>query len=153
MPRGPAISLGGGLDLVSPASQARPGTLAECLNYEVAQRNGYSRIDGFVRYDGRPGVAEYRVLRLFISNASIRPEQRARIDLIEPDDFGPMTRTMTADERRRRAWAYETWLKWLRARELGKTIAGLRPWHDYDPIFIDERVQRWINPGVRCAGD
>lgn len=87
MPRGPAISLGGGIDLVSPASQAKPGTLAECLNYEVAQRNGYSRVDGFVRYDGRPGVAEYRVLRLFISNASVRPEERARVDLVESGDL------------------------------------------------------------------
>jgi hypothetical protein len=87
MPRGPAISLGGGIDLVSPASQAKPGTLAECLNYEVAQRNGYARVDGFVRYDGRPGVAEYRVLRLFISNASVRPEERARVDLVEPDSL------------------------------------------------------------------
>lgn len=67
MTRGPSIALSGGLDLVSPAGMTRPGTLSDCENYEVASRGGYSRISGFERFDGRPGVAEYRLLRLTVS--------------------------------------------------------------------------------------
>jgi len=65
--RGPAIPLLGGLDLTTPSPMTRPGTLADCLNYEVASRRGYTRIDGFERFDGRPGVAEFRVLLLTTS--------------------------------------------------------------------------------------
>lgn len=48
----------------------RAGTLADCQNYEVASRAGLTRIDGFERFDGRPGVAEHRVLRLTVSSIS-----------------------------------------------------------------------------------
>ena len=68
MSKPPAISLIGGLDLTSPAPLARTGTLADCENYEVANRKGLTRIDGFERFDGRPGVAEFRLLRLTVEN-------------------------------------------------------------------------------------
>ena len=64
MSRRNGIAFTGGLDLTTPGPLCRPGTLADCLNYEVANRRGYSRIDGFERFDGRPGVAEYRLLGL-----------------------------------------------------------------------------------------
>lgn len=70
MSRAPAIALVGGLDLTTPAPLTRPGTLADCENYEVANRKGYTRIDGFERFDGRPGVAEFRLLRLSLSDIS-----------------------------------------------------------------------------------
>ena len=47
--------LSGGLDLVSDAMTVRHGRMAECLNFEqVFGRQGYRRIDGYERYDGRP---------------------------------------------------------------------------------------------------
>ncbi len=58
------IFLGGGLDLNSPAGAAKPGTLHDCLNYEVTTRGGYSRILGVERFDGGPGVAEFKIARL-----------------------------------------------------------------------------------------
>lgn len=64
MSRQNGIALSGGLDLTTPAPLCRPGTLADCLNYEVANRRGYSRIDGFERFDGRSGVAQFRNLLL-----------------------------------------------------------------------------------------
>ncbi len=79
MSRAPAIALTGGLDLTTPAPLARPGTLADCENYEVGSRVGYTRVDGFERFDGRPGVAEFRCLRLSISGISGSFSLRDRI--------------------------------------------------------------------------
>lgn len=42
-----------GLDLTEDKLRVDPGTLQDCLNYEVAYHSGYRRIDGFLRYDGR----------------------------------------------------------------------------------------------------
>ena len=58
------ILLGGGVDLNSPAGAAKPGTLRECLNYEVTTRGGYSRILGVERFDGGPGVAQFKIAQL-----------------------------------------------------------------------------------------
>lgn len=41
-----------GLDLQSPKLLAKPGSMLECLNYEIIDKQGYSRIDGYMRYDG-----------------------------------------------------------------------------------------------------
>lgn len=47
--------LGGGLDLVSSALQIQPGYLTQCLNVEQAFGvQGYRRIFGYERLDGRP---------------------------------------------------------------------------------------------------
>ena len=43
----------GGLDLISPAMAANPGSMAECLNFEVDVGGGYRRIDGYERFDGK----------------------------------------------------------------------------------------------------
>lgn len=46
--------LSGGLDLVSGGLNVRAGRMSECLNFEqVFGRQGYKRIDGYERYDGR----------------------------------------------------------------------------------------------------
>lgn len=79
MSRQNAIALIGGLDLTTPSPLCRPGTLADCLNYEVASRKGYSRIDGFERFDGRPGVAEFRVMQLTCDNLSGQFSVRDRV--------------------------------------------------------------------------
>ena len=49
----------GGLDLVTPriARSTRPGGLTLCVNHE-ARDEGYRRIDGFERFDGRPPPSE-----------------------------------------------------------------------------------------------
>lgn len=86
--RKPAIALIGGLDLTTPAPLARNGTLADCLNYEVANRKGYSRIDGLERFDGGPGVAEYRNLRLTLSGVSGEFGVRNRVSF--PADMSPI---------------------------------------------------------------
>lgn len=59
-----SYALKGGLDLSTSKAMVNPGTLQDCLNYEVADRDGYSRISGFERFDGQFRVAEYRSMRL-----------------------------------------------------------------------------------------
>ena len=51
----------GGLDLVSPAIQIKPGALIACMNYMCETDGGYSRIDGYEAYDGQtsPSAATY----------------------------------------------------------------------------------------------
>lgn len=58
------IFLGGGIDLNAPAGAAKAGTLRDCLNYEVTTRGGYSRIYGLERFDGGPGVAQFKIAQL-----------------------------------------------------------------------------------------
>ena len=60
-----AIPLGQGLEITEDKLRVAPGTLQDCLNYEVAYHAGYRRIDGFLRFDGRPegeDLAAYRSL-------------------------------------------------------------------------------------------
>ena len=57
-------ALKGGLDLATTKALANPGTLQDCLNYEVTDRDGYTRIRGFERFDGQFRVAEMRAVRL-----------------------------------------------------------------------------------------
>lgn len=80
------IALIGGLDLTTPSPLCKPGTLADCLNYEVASRAGYSRIDGFERFDGRPGVAEFRVMSLTCSSVTgdFRVRERVQFSVGAP---------------------------------------------------------------------
>lgn len=49
------IALDFGLDLTTPKPVAPSGTLSGCLNYEITDRVGLKRIDGFERFDGRLG--------------------------------------------------------------------------------------------------
>lgn len=54
-------SMGGGLDLTTPAMSVRPGYCLEALNFEPAVSGGYRRIAGYERFDGRakPSDAVY----------------------------------------------------------------------------------------------
>jgi hypothetical protein len=56
----------GGLDLTTPSLRLQPGALRDCLNFEVAQFGGYSRIDGYERTDGRaaPSAAVYTIVQV-----------------------------------------------------------------------------------------
>ena len=42
-----------GIDQNEDKLRLPPGTLRDCLNYEVAYRSGYSSLEGMIRYDGR----------------------------------------------------------------------------------------------------
>lgn len=59
-----AYALKGGLDLRTGKAQVNPGTLQDCLNYEVANVDGYTRIGGMERFDGKFRVADFRSVRL-----------------------------------------------------------------------------------------
>ena len=52
------IPLGDGLELTEDKLRVPPGTLQDCLNYEIAYSSGYRRIDGFLRYDGQAEIAD-----------------------------------------------------------------------------------------------
>lgn len=54
----------GGLDLVTVKPLAKPGTLRECLNFEVSTLSGYTRIGGVARFDGSEDVGGYKIWRL-----------------------------------------------------------------------------------------
>lgn len=47
------VELDGGLDDTAKKPTVQPGTLKSCLNYERGIIEGYTRIDGFSRWDGR----------------------------------------------------------------------------------------------------
>lgn len=68
--------LGGGFDLVSGALGVAPGRLSECMNFEqVFGKQGYRRIEGYERYDGRPEPhkASYWVVRFKDGTAAVAP--------------------------------------------------------------------------------
>ena len=61
------------------------------------------------------------------------------------DDMALATRTNYAPQ-------YRAFLMWRAAKAIGRTVADMRPWVDFDPIGNDERVQSWLRPG-RYLGD
>lgn len=48
------IALKGGLDLLTPLLELKPGRLRDSLNFEQSITGGYSRIGGYERVDGHP---------------------------------------------------------------------------------------------------
>ena len=62
----------GGLDLITPAIEKDPGSLIACENYEAHPR-GYSRTDGYERFDGqqKPSTASYWALNFDAGTATI----------------------------------------------------------------------------------
>lgn len=52
------FALGGGLDEISQPLAINPGRVIQCLNHEALD-NGYARIDGFERFDGRTSPTDY----------------------------------------------------------------------------------------------
>ena len=68
------IVLDGGLDLVRARPATPPGKLQACLNYEVGWRRGYSRIDGFERYDGSTSPSSTTGWVLDILKTNLIPE-------------------------------------------------------------------------------
>lgn len=58
------VPLNSGLDLASPKLLVEPGSLLSCLNYEIVDRMGYKRIDGFMRYDGHLSLKDIPSLKV-----------------------------------------------------------------------------------------
>lgn len=65
-------SLGGGVDMVTPAITVKPGFARSSINYEPLEQ-GYMRIDGFERFDGqpKPSDAAYWILDFDAGTAAI----------------------------------------------------------------------------------
>jgi hypothetical protein len=68
-------SFPGGLDQTTPSLALQPGALRDVLNYECSQSGGYSRIQGYERFDGRasPSAATFQLLQVasFVSVPSV----------------------------------------------------------------------------------
>lgn len=60
---------GGGVDLMSPVLSIQPGMTLDAMNYEPGVFGGYSRIDGYERFDGRtsPSSATYHYAEVNIT--------------------------------------------------------------------------------------
>lgn len=58
------VQLGGGLDLLTPVLQLKPGYVKDALNFEQSINGGYTRIAGYERFDGKaaPSAALYFTL-------------------------------------------------------------------------------------------
>lgn len=52
-PREDYFGFRGGLDVVTPPMELKPGFLIECLNFDIPATGGYRRIPGYERFDGR----------------------------------------------------------------------------------------------------
>lgn len=52
------IRLRGGLDLITPTLDLKPGFVRDAINFEVSTTGGYTRIAGYERYDGRPNPSD-----------------------------------------------------------------------------------------------
>lgn len=58
------LILDGGLDLTTAKPLVQPGTLSDCLNYERGIQQGYGRIEGIEKFDGRSEVSSFKFWRL-----------------------------------------------------------------------------------------
>lgn len=61
-----AVTLSGGLDLVTPPIKVEAGTASEALNYFESVKGGYTRIAGYERFDGQlsPSHATYYLVTI-----------------------------------------------------------------------------------------
>lgn len=67
--------LKGGLDLVTPQIQMKPGVMSAGLNYEPAREGpGYDRIDGYERFDGLPKPSEQTYWILNFTSGTDEPQ-------------------------------------------------------------------------------
>lgn len=67
----PAI---GGLDQLTPKTEVNPGSLQDCMNYEVARESGYALSKGIMNFSGRSLRATNTYLKGTIQNAVGSPQ-------------------------------------------------------------------------------
>lgn len=65
------IPLTDGLDLSSPQMLTPPGSMIDCLNYELVDFLGYRRISGFSRYDGNVDFTDAQTTRVFYGQVTL----------------------------------------------------------------------------------
>ena len=65
------IMFRGGLDLITPTLNLKPGVCSNAINFECATTGGYTRIKGFERLDGRPAPSAAQYLILTVSGTTI----------------------------------------------------------------------------------
>lgn len=65
------IPFGEGLDLQSPKLIASPGSMLDCLNYEIVDKLGYSRIDGYMPYDGNVSLKDFPEFKVYDTGQTI----------------------------------------------------------------------------------
>ena len=88
------ISLGGGLDQVTPTLSLRPGFARRAANFEASISGGYTRIQGYERFDGRPNPSDatYTILTVQLVAAV------AVGDTLTGDSSGATAVVMAIDE-------------------------------------------------------
>jgi len=59
---GDGFPFDGGLNLTDPPNQLAPGQLLGCKNYEPSVRGGYSRVQGYERFDGQTSPTDARFI-------------------------------------------------------------------------------------------
>ncbi len=59
----------GGLDLTTPPLRQQPGVLQDAINFECAPFGGYTRIEGYERFDGRtaPSEADFTLVQIWVA--------------------------------------------------------------------------------------
>jgi hypothetical protein len=67
------VTLGGGLDLVTPSLSLAPGVARSAVNFECSITGGYTRVAGYERFDGRtsPSDATYTTLTAAITGSIV----------------------------------------------------------------------------------
>ena len=79
------IALRGGLQLLTPAPSAPPGSLRACLNFESSSRDGYTRLTGVEKFDGSPGPGIQRFWRLrYTTGGNFSPGDEVYFDVAQP---------------------------------------------------------------------
>lgn len=63
----------GGLNLVDPPLDVKPGMLLGGQNYELRVRGGYRVIEGFERYDGMPSPSDSVYWYVAFDNGALEP--------------------------------------------------------------------------------
>lgn len=74
-----------GLDLSTPKPVAPSGTLSSCLNYEITDRVGLRRIDGFERFDGRIGGECTTFWEIGFGTGTYAQGDYVAVDLVDDD--------------------------------------------------------------------
>lgn len=91
------IPLDYGLDLVEPKPVAKSGSLSNCLNYEITDRSGLRRIDGYERFDGRIGGEADQFLTVGYSSGIVVVNDILVIDTLNTLTAGETTQEEGAE--------------------------------------------------------
>ena len=76
------INFEGGLDLETPGLSVQPGRMLSCKNYEIDTLGGYSRVEGYERFDGQPSPSAELL-------TDVERDDR-RADIQKPPGVGPI---------------------------------------------------------------